>query len=127
MMKYVKSLAAIIIILMCIAGCSQNAADYISISAEEARELMDKSENYIILDVRTQEEYDELHIPGAVLIPDTEIEERAEKELEDKEQLIFVYCRSGNRSKKASSLLSEMGYTNIKEFGGIKDWPYETE
>ncbi|MBQ6933115.1 MAG: rhodanese-like domain-containing protein [Clostridia bacterium] len=122
-----KKLISVALFLIFLTGCGQNNEGYVSISAEEAKELMDKSENYIILDVRTKEEYDEVHIPDAILIPDTEIADRAEDELTDKEQLIFVYCRSGNRSKKASAILSQMGYTNIKEFGGIKDWPYETE
>ena len=122
-----RKLISVMLIFVCISGCSQNDIGYISISAEQAKELMDKSENYIILDVRTKEEFDEIHIPDAMLIPDTEIADRAEDELTDKDQLIFVYCRSGNRSKKASAILAEMGYTNIKEFGGIKDWPYETE
>ena len=98
-----------------------------NITAEEAKEIMDSSEGYILLDVRTQEEYDESHIPGAVLIPNTEIEDRAGEELPDKEQLILVYCRSGNRSKKAAEILVKLGYTNIREFGGIMDWPYEVE
>lgn len=122
-----KKLISIVLFIILLTGCGQNNEGYVSISAEEAKELMDKSENYVILDVRTKEEYDEVHIPDAILIPDTEIADRAEDELTDKEQLIFVYCRSGNRSKKASAILSQMGYTNIKEFGGIKDWPYETE
>ena len=122
-----KKLISIVLFIILLTGCGQNNEGYVSISAEEAKELMDKSENYIILDVRTKEEYDEVHIPDAILIPDTEIADRAEDELTDKDQLIFVYCRSGNRSKKASAILSQMGYTNIKEFGGIKDWPYETE
>jgi len=122
-----KKIISIVLFIILLTGCGQNNEGYVSISAEEAKELMDKSENYIILDVRTKEEYDEVHIPDAILIPDTEIADRAEDELTDKEQLIFVYCRSGNRSKKASAILSQMGYTNIKEFGGIKDWPYETE
>jgi len=122
-----KKLISIVLFIILLTGCGQNNEGYVSISAEEAKELMDKSENYIILDVRTKEEYDEVHIPDAILIPDTEIADRAEDELTDKDQLIFVYCRSGNRSKKASAMLSQMGYTNIKEFGGIKDWPYETE
>ena len=122
-----KTLISVMLIFVCIAGCSQNDIGYISISAEQAKELMDKSENYIILDVRTKEEFDEIRIPNAMLIPDTEIADRAEDELTDKDQLIFVYCRSGNRSKKASAILAEMGYTKITEFGGIKDWPYETE
>ena len=108
-------------------GDGQKAADYVSITAEEAKSMMDTEQDYIILDVRTEEEFAEGHIPGAVLIPDGEIGERAREMLPDQEQLIFVYCRSGNRSKKASAALAEMGYTNVKEFGGIIDWPYETE
>lgn len=100
---------------------------YVSISAEEAKQLMDIQQNYVILDVRTEEEYNDSHIPGAILIPDYEIEKRAGKELPDKEQLILVYCRSGRRSKLASQALAELGYSNIKEFGGIIDWPYEVE
>ena len=98
-----------------------------NITAKEAKEIMDSREGYIILDVRTQEEYDEGHIPGAILIPYTQIEEKAIEMLPDKEQLILVYCRSGRRSKIAAEALVELGYTNIKEFGGIIDWPYETE
>lgn len=98
-----------------------------NITAAEAKEIMDRSEGYVILDVRTQEEYDEAHIPGAILIPHTEIEMSAEDELTDKNQLILVYCRSGRRSKLAADILADLGYTNIMEFGGIIDWPYETE
>ena len=98
-----------------------------NITAEEAKEIMGSEEDYVILNVHTQEEYDQGHIPGAVLIPNTEIEARAEEELPDKGQLILVYCRSGNRSKKAAEILVELGYTNIKKFGGIIDWPYEVE
>ena len=100
---------------------------YLNISPEEAKVLMDTQEDYVILDVRTQEEFDTGHIPGAVLIPNTEIADRAEQELPDKDQLLLVYCRSGNRSKQASQILVELGYTNIREFGGINDWPYEIE
>ena len=98
-----------------------------NISAQEAKEIMDKEKDYVILDVRTQEEYDEKHIPGAVLIPDYKIADKAEDILTDKNQLILVYCRSGRRSKLAAEELVKLGYTNIKEFGGIIDWPYETE
>ena len=106
------------------AACGQNQG-YEQISVEEAKQIMDTEENYVILDVRTEEEYFLGHIPGAVLIPDYEIGDRAEAELKDKDQLILVYCRSGNRSKNASAELAEMGYTNVKEFGGINDWPYQ--
>ena len=100
---------------------------YIQITPQEAKEIMDTQEGYIILDVREQYEYDAGHIPGAILIPYTQIAEKAEGILTDKSQLILVYCRSGRRSKIAAEALAELGYTNIKEFGGIIDWPYETE
>ncbi|MEE0980412.1 MAG: rhodanese-like domain-containing protein [Acutalibacteraceae bacterium] len=106
---------------------TMNDAVYENITAEEAKRIMDTQTGYVILDVRTQEEYDEKHIPEAILIPDYEIHEKAERILTDKNQLILVYCRSGRRSKLASEDLLELGYTNIKEFGGIIDWPYETE
>ena len=96
-----------------------------NITAEEAKQIMDTEESYIILDVRTQEEYDQGHIPGATQISHEEIAEKAEGVLTDKNQLILVYCRSGRRSKMAAEALVELGYTNIKEFGGIIDWPYE--
>ena len=99
---------------------------YEQISQKEAKVLMDTEKDYIILDVRTAEEFSEAHIEGAILIPDYEIGEKAEEILADKEQLIFVYCRSGRRSKNASAELAEMGYTNVKEFGGIIDWKYGT-
>ena len=98
-----------------------------NITAEEAKQIMDTEEGYIILDVRTQEEYDQGHIPGAIVISHEEIVEKAEEVLTDKDQLILVYCRSGRRSKIAAEALVELGYTNIKEFGGIIDWPYEVE
>ena len=98
-----------------------------NITAEEAKKIMDSEEGYIILDTRTEEEYDEAHIPGAIVIPHDEITDRAEEELPDKDQLLLVYCRSGRRSKLAAEALVKLGYTNIKEFGGIIDWPYEVE
>lgn len=98
-----------------------------NINAQKAKEIIDTEKDYVILDVRTQEEFDEKHIPNAVLIPDYEIAEKAEEILKDKNQLILVYCRSGRRSKLAAEELVKLGYTNIREFGGIIDWPYETE
>lgn len=98
---------------------------YEQITQQAAKELMDNDETALILDVRTEEEYASGHIPDAVLIPHDEIADRAEEELTDKDQLILVYCRSGNRSKAASESLAELGYTNIREFGGINTWPYE--
>ena len=107
-------------------GCSDgDSANYEQISGAEAKALMDSESGYIIIDARTQEEYDQGHIPGAILIPEYEIADRAEKELPDKDQLILVYCRSGRRSKIAAEELVKLGYTNVKEFGGIIDWEYE--
>ena len=102
-------------------------AMYQQITAEEAKKIMDSGEEHIILDTREQDEFDEGHIPGAILIPYTEIENKAEKMLPDKDAQILVYCRSGRRSKIAAESLAKLGYTNVKEFGGIIDWPYEVE
>ncbi len=98
-----------------------------NITAEQAKEIMDTQKGYVILDTRTQAEYDEGHIPGAIVISHDEILEKAESVLTDKNQLILVYCRSGRRSKLAAEDLVKLGYTNIKEFGGILDWPYAIE
>ena len=102
-------------------------AMYQQITTEEAKKIMDSGEEHIILDTREQDEFDEGHIPGAILIPYTEIENKAEEMLPDKDKLILVYCRSGRRSKIASESLAKLGYTDVKEFGGIIDWPYEVE
>ena len=102
-------------------------AMYEQITAEEAKKIMDSGEEHIILDAREQNEFDEGHIPSAILIPYTEIENKAKEMLTDKDKLILVYCRSGRRSKIAAEALSKLGYTNVKEFGGIIDWPYEVE
>ena len=102
-------------------------AMYEQITAIDAKKIMDSGEEHIILDTREQNEFDEGHIPGAILIPYTEIENKAEEMLPDKDKLILVYCRSGRRSKIAAESLAKLGYTNVKEFGGIIDWPYEVE
>ena len=127
-----KKVIILLLAVMMLTACGQNTendqgAVYVNITAEEAKQIMDSEEGYIILDVRTQEEYDEGHIPGAIVISHEEIAEKAEEVLTDKDQLILVYCRSGRRSKIAAEALAELGYTNIKEFGGIIDWPYEVE
>lgn len=127
-----KKLMILLLAVLLLTACGQEkendqGAVYVNITAEEAKQIMDSEEGYIILDVRTQEEYDQGHIPGAIVISHEEIAEKAEEVLTDKEQLILVYCRSGRRSKIAAEALVELGYTNIKEFGGIIDWPYEVE
>ena len=127
-----KKLFFLLLAVMLLTACGQDkendqGAVYVNITAEEAKEIMDSEEGYIILDVRTQEEYNQGHIPGAIVISHEEIAEKAEEVLTNKDQLILVYCRSGRRSKIAAEALVELGYTNIKEFGGIIDWPYEVE
>ena len=124
----------LILIITCTAilyGCTSGGENkmknsYEQITPAEAKAIMDERDGYVILDVRTQEEYDEAHIDGAILIPDYEIADKAEGALNDKSQLILVYCRSGRRSKLAAEELVKLRYTNVKEFGGIIDWPYET-
>ena len=128
MKKLILLLLAVILLTACGKDKENDqGAVYVNITAEEAKQIMDSEEGYIILDVRTQEEYDGGHIPGAIVISHEEIAEKAEEVLTDKDQLILVYCRSGRRSKIAAEDLVELGYTNIKEFGGIIDWPYEVE
>ena len=99
---------------------------YQTITAEEAMEMMEKNDSYILLDVRTEEEFSEGHIEGAILIPDYELKEQAETKLPDKDALILIYCRSGRRSALAAKDLSDMGYTQVYDFGGIINWPYDT-
>ena len=103
-------------------GTSSQASGYRQISQDEARSLMESESGYIILDVRTQQEFDEGHIPGAICVANEEITSDNISALPDKSQLIFVYCRSGRRSKEAAEKLADFGYTNIVEFGGIIDW-----
>ena len=129
-MKRILPLFLLLLLLTGCGGTASNASsesDYQQISQEEAKEMMDTQE-VIILDVREQDEYDSGHIPGAVLLPVGSIDEDTAAEvIPEKDSTVLVYCRSGNRSKTASSALAELGYTNIYEFGGINTWPYETE
>ena len=129
-MKKVEGLIIMLLISLSLFGmnaCSGEngkASTYEQITAEQAKTIMDTEKDYVIIDARTEEEFAEGHIENAILIPEYEIASRAEKELPDKEQLILVYCRSGRRSKIASEELVNLGYTNVKEFGGIIDWQY---
>ena len=125
-----KKLLPVFITALLLVGCAVPAEQEISyrqITMDEAVAVMEEEEGYIILDVRTAAEFDEKHIPGAINIPNEAIGTDAIPELPDKDQLILVYCRSGNRSKQASEKLVKLGYTNVVEFGGIIDWPGETE
>ena len=124
-MKYIFS---ILLTLLILSGCGSSAPNnnYQQISMKEAVSIMETEDNYIILDVRTKEEYQEKHIPGAVNLPNETISTADIPELPVKEQLILVYCRSGNRSKQAAKKLAALGYTNIIEIGGINDWNGDT-
>lgn len=136
MKQYIYLGLTLILTFTIITGCTSKNDDentknntshsYEQITPDEAKFLMDSEDDFIILDVRTEEEYDTEHITNAILIPDYEITDKAESILTDKEQLILVYCRSGRRSKNAASTLATLGYTNVKEFGGIIDWKYDT-
>lgn len=105
---------------------SEQTIGYKQISQDEAKEMMARDDGHIIVDVRRQDEYDEGHIPGAILIPNENINTTRPKELKDLDQIILVYCRSGRRSKEASDKLAKMGYTKVYEFGGIITWTGET-
>lgn len=123
-----KKIIPFLIALLLLAGCGVQSEEstYRQITAEEAAAMMEEESNYIILDVRTAQEYNEKHISDAINIPNETIGSEEIPELPDKEQLILVYCRSGNRSKQAAEKLVKLGYTNIVEFGGIHDWTGET-
>lgn len=128
-MTVFKRMILLLLAVIVLAGCGkqeEEKSDYMQVSMDKAVTMMAEQENYIILDVRTEEEYKEKHIPGAICIPNESIAQTEPQELPDKEQTIFVYCRSGNRSKQAAGKLADMGYTNIVEFGGITDWTGET-
>ena len=117
-----KKLIFIVIGALLMSACTSESS-YHKISAEDAKEMMD-TQDVIIVDVRTQEEYNEGYIENAILIPNESIS-GAPSELPDKDAVILIYCRSGNRSKQAADKLVALGYTNIYDFGGIMDWPYE--
>jgi len=123
-----KNVLSILLAVLLLTGCAAPAegGSYRQISMNDAVTMMEEESGYIILDVRTSEEFADKHIPGAINVPNEIIETEALSQLPDKDQLILVYCRSGNRSKQASEKLVALGYTNIVEFGGINDWPGET-
>ena len=125
MRKFMPFLLALLLLTGCAAPVEQGAG-YRQISMDEAVAMMDEESNYIILDVRTPEEFSERHIPGAINIPNETIGASEISALPDKDQLILVYCRSGRRSKEAAQKLVSLGYTSIVEFGGILDWTGET-
>ena len=122
-----KKIIPIILSTLLLAGCAAETKEnnYRQVGMEEAMAIMEQESGYVILDVRRIDEFAEKHIPGAINIPNEEIGDEPIPQLPDKDQLILVYCRSGNRSKQASEKLVALGYTNVVEFGGIIDWPGE--
>lgn len=125
-----KRMLPVVLAILLLAGCGGEPVEQISyqqITQEAAKDMMDQ-QDVIVLDVREQEEYDSGHIPGAVLLPVNAIgEDSAAAVIPEKDSVVLVYCRSGNRSKTASKGLAELGYTQVYEFGGIQTWPYEIE
>ena len=123
-----KRIIPILMALLLLSGCATQSAKktYRQITMEEAVTMLEEETGYTILDVRTAQEYSEKHIPGAINIANESIGTEDIPELPDKDQLILVYCRSGNRSKQASEKLVKLGYTNIVEIGGTNSWPGET-
>ena len=124
--RILAGMAALALLAGCGVGGSAAKESFQRISPEEAARRMKEETDFILLDVRTQEEYAQTHIPGAICIPNETIGEEAPPELPDKAQLILVYCRSGNRSRQAAGKLAKLGYTNVVEFGGINSWSGET-
>ena len=127
-MNKIRKLATLLITSILLSSCarSDTGKGYREISMDEAVSMMEEQQNYVILDVRRPDEYALGHIPGAINVPNETIGSSAITELPDKNQLILVYCRSGNRSKQAAKKLVALGYTNVVEFGGIIDWKGET-
>lgn len=125
-----KGMLPVVLAILLMAGCGGEPVEqnsYQPITQEAAKDMMDQ-QDVIVLDVREQEEYDSGHIPGAVLLPVNAIgEDSAAAVIPEKDSVVLVYCRSGNRSKTASKGLAELGYTQVYEFGGIQTWPYEIE
>ena len=121
-----KIIFALVILAICIVYAQVAKGSGRKISADEAHKMIGELKDFILLDVRTEKEFKEKRIEGAILIPDFEIKNRAVKELNDKNQVILVYCRSGRRSASAAAELVRMGYMNVYDFGGILDWKYET-
>ena len=121
-MKLIRLMITMVFLIL-LTACKK--AEYVRLTAHEAELMMLETDDIIILDVRTKEEFDEGHIANAILLPDYEIRERAEEILSDKNKTILIYCRSGRRSELAAKELIDMGYENVYDFGGILDWTGE--
>lgn len=120
------ALTALLALALIMTGCA-GGASFEQISQDEARQIMETTDDYIIVDVRRADEFAEGHIPGAVNVPNETIEEEAGAALPNKEQTLLLYCRTGNRSKQAAQKLADLGYSNVYEFGGISEWTGDIE
>ena len=130
-----KKLIMSLVVILMVVGCTkqkitttpqqEKQTTFITISSEEAQERFEKESDYIILDVRTIQEYEEGHLPNALNIPNETISESIKEQLPDLNQTIYIYCRSGNRSKQAANKLVQIGYQNVIDFGGIQTWKGE--
>lgn len=130
MKRLIILILSMISVSFSLSGCrsksEEELASFTKITGAQAKKMMEEDDSLIILDVRTEEEFKEGHIEGAILIPNNELKERANEELPDKDSTILVYCRSGARSAMSAQELADAGYTNVYDFGGIIDWEYET-
>lgn len=129
-MRKLSLILLFVILISALSACAmpwdKKDDGYTQISYEEAKKMIDERDDIIILDVRTQDEFEGGYIKGAVLFPSQEVNEKtAAEKLPDKDQTILIYCSSGGRSKKVAKQLADMGYTSLYEFGGINSWPYE--
>jgi len=136
MKKRFSLVALLMSVMLLLTACSSGGQvmdgedmvrSYTQISQDEAKEMMEQDDGHVIVDVRRPDEFAEKHIKGAINVPNETIEDEAPDALPDKDRLLLIYCRSGNRSKEASQKLADMGYTNVYEFGGINTWEGETE
>jgi len=119
-MKISKILITVLTCVVLCTGCGSK--NNTTISYVEAKEKI-INENAILLDVRTQEEYENKHIDGAQLLTlDSINEQTAGSIIESKEKIVIVYCQSGNRSSQAVRTLKELGYENVYDFGSIDNW-----
>ncbi len=128
-MKILKGMISVLFVclsLFCLSSCKEEKIEYTQITPQEAKQIIDTEKDYIIVDARTPEEFESGHIKNAIVLQEENVKELAPQMFPNKDKLILVYCRSGNRSKKVAQALADMGYTNVKEFGGIISWPYET-
>ena len=125
MLTLLAVIATFILVMVTAAGCSSNGPTYKQISQDEAMQMMQDETDYLIVDVRRPDEFAEAHIAGAINVPNEGITDEMPEELPDTDQILLIYCRTGNRSKEASRKLADIGYTKVYEFGGIETWKGE--